>query len=530
MEQIEIIFVLLFFASVLSFMAHYLKIAHEILLVIGGLFIGFTPGLPLVRLDPNIVFLIFLPPLLSYAAYYFSWREFKIHIWSIGLLAVGAVLFTMITVAFTLKLIIPEVPWAVAFLFGAVVSPPDASAVTAIVKHLKVSERLLTILEGESLINDATALVAFKFALAAILTGVFSIWEASTKFFIVSAGGMAIGLLLGYINVYIRRKFLDTSFDMTLALLTPFFAYIIAEKFHFSGVIGTVTFTLYISRWNPRISTPASRRKAAAIWEMMIFVINSLAFILIGLQLPAVAHTIWSYSIQTILLLSLSIVGVVVIARFVIIFFGAYLPFLVPIIRKKVEKPIIPELIITSWAGMRGIVSLAAAMAIPIYLDEKTGEVFPFRDLIIFLTYIVVLFTLVVPGFTLPAIIKKLNIGSAGTHEQESKDARMACAEAAIIFLKKFSTNKSIRKEYLDVIEQEYMNRIYRLSEKAIKEDALKQLKMENDVRKLKIDLIQEERKILISLRNKELIHDSVMLSIQAELDSRELGLKTDLN
>jgi len=522
MSSIEIIFLLIFLGGFLSILSNYFKIAHEILLVIGGCFIGFIHELNKFTADPEVIFFLFLPPLLSYAAYYFSWREFKVYFYSITMLAIGAVLFTMSVVAVCLKLLIPEVPWPIAFLLGAIVSPPDASAVTAIVKHLKVPEKMVTLLEGESLINDATALVAFRFALGSFLSGVFSFWDALGKFGIVSIGAIAIGFAVGYLSIIVRKKFKETELDTIVSFLVPFFAYILAEKFHFSGVIATVVSSFYISRVNPKISSPLGRRKSFAIWEMMIFLINSLAFLLIGLQLPKIIDTVWFHNPSQLFLQLVLLSLVVIIARFVWIFGSIYLPYVVKNFFKKENLPSYKESIISSWAGMRGIVSLAAAMTIPVTLDDSQTT-FPYRELLIFFTYGIVLVTLVLPGLTLPWLIQKLNLPSQSSLGQEELDARIACAEAALIALQKKPKNSNT-----EILKQEYLSQISLLSRQSLTTEQEKTLQLQKEAKELRLELLQEERKILLSLRNKELIHDAVMLKIQSELDLKEIYLRSN--
>ncbi|MDX1960963.1 MAG: Na+/H+ antiporter [Leptospiraceae bacterium] len=527
METIETVLILLLFTGILSFLGRYLKIAHEIFLVIGGVFIGFLPGVREVKLAPEVVFLIFLPPLLSYAAYYTSWREFKTYIRPISLLAIGAVLFTASAVAITLKILIPEIPIAIAFLLGAVVSPPDASAVTAIVKNLNVPDRMITILEGESLINDATALVVFRFALKAVILGSFSLFQASLQFFLVSIGGLLVGLGISYLNIEVRKRVDDLSLQLVIGLLTPFFAYIVAEHLQVSGVISTVVAGIFVSYKNPVISSPLYRRKSGSIWEMMIFIINSLAFILIGLQLPSIFKSISVYPVSELVILSIGVVSAVVIARFAWTFPAAFLPYLIPSIRRKERMPSWKAVFVTCFAGMRGIVSIAAALAIPLYTDTSTKFPFPYRDLVIFLTYIVVLVTLVVPGLTLPYLIKAFELEKEGSQEQEEKDARIACAEASLLALDQIPMDSKIAFSHIDVLKQEYMNVINKQSYRIPTELATQSLHMEKEVIELKLDLIQRQRKLLINLRNKELIHDHVMLKIQSELDQKELGLRS---
>ncbi|MCE9501593.1 MAG: cation:proton antiporter [Leptospira sp.] len=496
MGNIETVLVLLFITSTLSILAKKIGVAHEILLVLSGLVIGFIPGLQEVKLAPDIVFLILLPPLLSSAAYYTSWAEFRAHIRPIFLLAIGAVIFTTCAVAIVVKSVIPGLGWGFAFLLGAIVSPPDA-----------------------------TALVAFRFALAAILTGSFSFLEASAGFIFVSTGGVCVGLGMGWLSAYIRKKIHDSAVENIIGILVPFFAYILAEHSGVSGVIATVTAGLYTARINPEITTADARRKSFALWEVLVFIVNGIAFILIGLQLPSILRGISVYPTDKLILSSAVISVTVIIARFVWIFPGTYLPrFFFSGIRKRESSPSMRGVIVTSWAGMRGIVSIAAAMAIPEY--DNDGIPFPNRDLLIFLTYVTVLVTLVVPALTLPFLIRYLKLKSEDNTEKQEILARIECAEAGLNFLETYKADETNIPEEINFLKQEYAEKLTLLKMEIFESGMDALLKRKSSIRNVRVKAIESERKKLIQLRNNGMIHDHILFKIQAELDMKELGIR----
>jgi len=346
---------------------------------------------------------------LYHAAWHTSWHDFKAAKRPIILAAIGLVLFTTLAVAVVAHVLIDDLSWPLAFLIGAIVSPPDAVAATSITKGLGLQPRLLTILDGESLVNDASGLVAYKYALAAITAGNFVIWEAGLNFFIVAGAGVAIGLAMGYIMYLIHKKFVcDPIVEVTFTFLTPFASYLFAEHFHFSGVLAVVSTGLYLSFRSNEIFTHQSRVMTVTVWDVVAYILNGLIFILIGLQLRQIMEGIGDYSTASLILWGAAISFVVIIVRFLWVVPATMLPRYFSKRIRLTEAFDKRNLVIFGWAGMRGVVSMAAALAIPLALPD--GSAFPHRNLIIYFTFCVILATLIPLGLTLPWIIRKLKM------------------------------------------------------------------------------------------------------------------------
>ena len=327
MEHTAVIVLLLFGIAFIAILSNKYKFPFPIALVLSGLCISIIPGLPVIELAPDVVFIIFLPPLLYGAAWNTSWHDFKANIRPISLAAIGLVIFTTLMVAIAAHWLIPDLSWPFAFLIGAIVSPPDAIAATSVTKGLGLHPRIITILEGESLVNDASGLVAYKYALTAITAGNFVLWKAGANFLLVAAAGIAIGLLIGYIMYLVHKNFVcDAVVEVTLTFLTPFTSYLIAEHFHFSGVLAIVTTGLYLSYRSAEIFTHQSRMMAYSVWEVVIFILNRLIFVLIGLQLRNVMKGIGDYPVQGLVLYGIVISFVVIIVRFIWVIPAAMLP------------------------------------------------------------------------------------------------------------------------------------------------------------------------------------------------------------
>jgi Na+/H+ antiporter len=406
-----LILVLLFAVFLLIMLAQKLKISYPIFLVIAGLGISFIPGIPRITVEPELIFLIFLPPLLYEAAWFTSWHEFWKWRRPIGMLAFGLVFITAVVVAFVSNAMIPGFTLALGFLLGGIISPPDAVAASSVLRNIKVSKRINTILEGESLINDASSLIVFRFALAAVITGQFSFGQATGQFFLVSIMGILIGLAIACI-MYAVHRFLPTtaSINATLTLMTPYFMYIAAEHFHFSGVMAVVSGGLFLSyRSHEILSHSDSRMQAYAVWATVAFVLNGLVFILIGLELPEIIEGLGDYSIGDGIKYGLAISFIAIIIRLLWVFPIAYVPVWLGN-RKRMDplNPLWKGPSIIGWAGMRGVVSLASALSIPLLLAD--GSAFPHRNLILFITFVVILVTLVFQGLTLPLVIKWINM------------------------------------------------------------------------------------------------------------------------
>jgi CPA1 family monovalent cation:H+ antiporter len=410
-EDLLLILVLLFAIFMLIMIGQKLKISYPIFLVLAGLGISFIPGIPRIEVKPEIIFLIFLPPLLYEAAWYTSWNDFWKWRRPIGMLAFGLVFLTSTLVAFVSTAMIPGFTLALGFLLGGIISPPDAIAATSVLKNIKVPGRVTTILEGESLINDASSLIVFRFALAAVLSGQFSMGHAVGQFFLVTGMGIAIGLAIGHI-MYLIHRFLPTTpgIDASLTLMTPYFMYIAAEHFHFSGVMAVVSGGLFLSfRSHEIFSQSSARLQAVATWATVAFILNGLVFILIGLELPVIMEDLGDYSIAEAIKYSLIISLLAIVIRVLYVLPIAYVPkWLGQTVRMDAANPTWKGPLIIGWAGMRGVVSLASALSIPLLLDN--GSAFPHRNLILFITFIVILITLVFQGLTLPLLIRWIKI------------------------------------------------------------------------------------------------------------------------
>ena len=401
--------------AALGIVAKRIALPYPVLLVVSGLGLGFVPGLPELKIDPEIVLLCVLPPLLYPAARYTSWREFRTESFrSFCGWRVGLVLATTLAVGYVAHAL-GELPWAAAFALGAIVSPPDAVAATAITKRLRLPRRIVAILEGESLVNDATALVAVRFAIAAAVTGSFSARTASLHFFAVAAGGIVMGLIIAWLASRLQRLLDDVPVQITISLLTPFAAYLPAERLHVSGVLAVVTAGLYLGWRVPQIITSRMRINAQAFWEMVEFLLNGLVFVMIGLQLRGILDRLSGESFSRLFSHGAILSATVIAVRLLWVFPANYLP----VFRRSRRGPPLNwrRLLLIGWTGMRGVVSLAVALALPLSLDD--GSAFPGRDYILFITFFVIMVTLVLQGLSLPVVIRALGIKDDGAVEME---------------------------------------------------------------------------------------------------------------
>jgi Na+/H+ antiporter len=521
MHNFEIVIILLLVVTALAEITDKVRIPYPILLVLAGIAIGFIPGLPKIELDPEIVFLIFLPPVLYASAWTTSWTDFKKAKRPIILLATGCVVFTTCAVAWVAHTFIPHLGWAASFVLGAIISPPDAVAAAAATKGLSIPKRVVTILEGESLVNDATGLIAYKYAVAAIVTGAFSFWHAGLQFLLVASGGILLGLVVGWIFKWIHKITPDDSTnDTTLTFLAPFVAYFVAERLHISGVLSVVACGLYLSRKSSEVFSQQTRLQAYGAWNTVIFILNGVIFILIGLQLPAVLKSIPEHSISTLLTYGGIVSAAVIIGRMVWVYPGAYLPRLSKEIREREPGTNIKLVTIVGWSGMRGIVSLAAALALPLTIDGTTP--FPHRNLIIFLTFSVIFSTLVIQGLTLRPMIKWFKIKADGKDHQNEQKTRLNLANSLIEHIEE-NYSLSLSNEVLNQIKSKYEIRIQRMQKDASNTKLTQ--KQINEFHSIQQELIQKERGLIIQLRNDGTIDDEVMRRIEYELDLEETRL-----
>jgi Na+/H+ antiporter len=506
----------------LSVLARVLGIPYPIVLVLGALPLGFIPGVPEVELDPDLVLVIFLPPLLYVAAFFANLRELRRDVRPISLLAIGLVALTTCVVAIVAHALIDGLPWAAAFALGAIVSPTDPVAATSIARRLGAPRRWVTIIEGESLVNDATALILYRVAVAAAVGGTFSMLDASLEFVASVAGGIAIGLAAGFLISRIRNRLDDPPVEITISLFSGYAAYLPAEELGASGVLAAVTAGIYLGWLAPRISSPNVRMQSTAVWELVVFLFNAVLFILVGLQLPSIVDDLQGHSAGELIGYSAAIIAAVVGARFAWLF---TVPYVIRVIDRRpgqLERRVGPsERIAAAWAGLRGAVTLAAALALPVTTDA--GAPFPERDLLIFLAYVVVLFTVVVQGLTLPPLMRRLDIGDDGEDEEaEELQARIAASDAALARLEELRYVEWTREDTVERVSRSYGFRRRRFAARVgDEEDRDYELRSEAYQRLLR-EVIQAQREALLRLRDDGEISSEVMRRVERELDLEE--------
>ena len=518
---IEAVLLLLLAATALAILARRVGIPYPILLVLGGLLIGFVPGMPRIELEPELVFLLFLPPILFGAGYFTSIRDFKANLRPIALLSVGLVLATTTVVALVANALIPGLGLAAAFALGAIVAPPDAVAATSIFQRLGAPRRAVTILEGESLVNDATALVAYRFAVTAAATGTFSLVDAGTAFIVVALGGIVFGLVVGWVVAAVLRRVDDPVFSVVVTFLAPALAYIPAEHLGVSGVLAAVVGGIYTGRHAARTMSSEVRVSGSAAWQVLLFLINGGVFILIGVQLPAVLEGIEHRPVGELIGLAVAISLVVVVVRILWVFPGTYIPRALSAgIREREPWPPPRNVFLVSWAGMRGVVSLAAALALP--LD------FPERDLLIFLTFSVILATLVGQGLTLPLVIRGLGIAADGGDEREEAYARAIAAEAAVARIDELEREWPGHLELIETLRVQYGHRARDMELHAAGELPLDEAEREIlEHRQIRAAVLEAERDALAMLRDAGSIRDEIFRRVERDLDLDALRMES---
>jgi Na+/H+ antiporter len=518
MNLLEIVIFLLLCAVALGWVSRRAGLPYPIALVIGGGALGFVPKLPQLHFDPQFLLVLVLPPILYQAALLTSWRDFKANLRPIGLLAIGLVIVTTLVVGAALKFLIPDIPWAVAFAFGAIVSPPDAVAATAILSKLNMPRRIVTVLEGESLVNDASGLVLYKFAVAAVMSGLFSLFDATVQFVLVSIGGIAVGMLLAGLFVAIHRYLGDPFIEVLLSLSVPYMAYVAAESIHVSGVLAVVAAGLLRGRYSPKMVSAEMRILARSVWNILVFMLNSLIFILIGLQLSEVVSRLEGYTGWDLAAYALAVSMVAILVRFAWVYFAEYLPaWIGRLAGREVTPPLPGEAFIVSWCGMRGIVSLAAALALP---TEVYGEPFPYRDLIIFLTFVVILVTLVVQGLTLAPVIRRLKLGYDHSTRDEHRHARFSMGQAAMAAIERAADAATVMPDVVERIRAEFADRMAAGSPLAQMPDS-----SHASATRMRMAAVRAEREELIRLWQAGEISDEVLHHLEEELDYEESRL-----
>ena len=502
--------------------ARLVNVPYPIVLVAGGLALGFVPALPHPALPPDLVLIVFLPPLLYSSAFFADLHDLRDGARAISLTAIGLVLATMCAVAVVAHALIDGMPWAAAFALGAVVGPTDPLAATTIARRLSVPRRVVSLLEGESLVNDGTALVAYKFALGAAAGGAFSLWDAGTEFVLKASGGVAIGLVVGWVLSEIRRVLNDIPVEITISLLSGYAGYIPAEEIGASGVLAAVTVGIVVGWRAPQISTASMRLQGYAVWETLVFLLNALLFVLIGLQLPLILEALSGRSPATLLGEAAAVSLAVILTR---LLWVNTVPYIIRALDRRPSQRARRAgwrvRMVSGWAGMRGAVSLAAALALPTR--------FPQRDLVLFLTFAVIFTTLVLQGLTLPALIRRLGVRDDGAEEREELAGRRAATEAALLTIEQLSGEEWTREDTADRMRRAYEYRRSRLSARAGESDdgadyeyEFRALKYQKMVRRV----LDAQRAELARMRNAGQISNAVMHRLERELDLEDERLE----
>jgi monovalent cation/hydrogen antiporter len=518
-----IILVLLILVVALAALAKRWQTPYPIILVIGGLMVSLFPRGPRVELYPDVVFLLILPPLLFSAAAATPWRDFRYNLVSIGSLAFGLVGFTVLGVAAASRFILPGFDWRMGLVLGAVVSTTDAIAATSIAQRLGLPKRITQILEGESLVNDATGLVALEFTIALLVTGhTPSVLEGFGRLLYLVFGSIAIGLVLGKLIHSVELKIVDAPIEITITLIAPYLAYLAAEEARASGVMATVACGLYLGHKSSLYLSRSARLTGEAVWETLTFVLNGFVFLLIGFQLPYILAGIRTHQPGGLLLLGLLFSGVVILLRLVWVYPGAALSFF---IRRRLQHqpervPNPKTLFIVGWTGMRGVVALAAAISLPEMLDN--GAPFPERNVMIFLTFCVIFVTLVLQGLTLPPLIRRLGLAATGGRNEEEEDARRAMIEAALAYLEHGREEADANSVGVyDELIRVHRRRLNALESSQGAENGSRPDEYQR-WRELSRHIGAIQRATVLHLRNENKINDEVMRKLERELDFTE--------
>jgi CPA1 family monovalent cation:H+ antiporter len=525
-KALELVLVLLAATAVISQLSDRLVVPSPVLLVLGGTLLAFIPGLPRPALSPEVVFLVFIPPLLYWSAFNTSWRDFRWHLRSISLLSVGLVLVTMAAVAAVAHALVPALPWPSAFVLGAIVSPPDAVAVAAVTRRLGIPRAIVTVLEGEGLVNDATALIAYRMSVAAVVAGAFSLRTATLEFAWAAAAGVGFGILVGMGIVALRRRLrVSAVASNTVSLLTPFAAYIPAEHFGASGVLAVVAVGLYLGRRGPRVIPPQTRTQAVAIWEMVTFLLEGLVFILVGLELPMAVAALHEYRISTLAAVVVAVSAAAVLVRMAWVFPGAYLiQGGMRLLGRPEPAPPWQNVVFIGWAGLRGADSLVIALSLP--LTVATGARFPGRDLILFLTFAIIFVTLVVQGLTLKAVIRMLGLKPDPEIAREMSAARARLADVGLAALDALPAEEPGAQDAKKSLRLKYEHVAHRFQARLVNKRNARDEDRIEAYRSMRLVMIGAERDALILMRDKDEISDDVLREIQHDLDLEQVLLE----
>jgi CPA1 family monovalent cation:H+ antiporter len=515
MEHLEIIFALLLAAVFLVALAQKIHVPYPITLILGGGVISFIPGVKNIYFDPNLVLMIFLPPILYYSAFGISFREFQGNWRQIFSLALGLVAFTTLVVGVIFKMIFPQFSWALAFAFGAIVSPPDAIAVTSILKRFNISSRLMTLLEGESLVNDASAIVIYKITIVALLTGSMSVVDGSWRFCYVVIGGVLVGAILGYLSQTFSRRFLEPVLGVVFSITIPYITYIIADNLEVSGVLAVVVNGLVGARILHSHHSSLRRVLGYATWDSLIVLLNCLVFVFFGLQVKTIVSEMTTDEIFLYSGYALLIAFAMVVVRMIWVYARAGYSYVKALRRhdSKLCTQIFKEAAVVGWAGMRGIVSLAVALALPFTLLD--GAPLEGRNEVVFITYMVILITLLVPGLTLPLLIRKLNLHTV-THDNSEKKVRFRLSQHV-----KEKTAHLLETKMINQQEYRFLCSYFHSQHKVLELAHEAEHNMPN-IELARREIINFQRTKLIDIWKSKEIDDKLFNHLENELDMLE--------
>jgi Na+/H+ antiporter len=519
----HIVLLLMVLVVALAAAAKRLKIPYPIVLVVGGLILSLFPHGPHIELNPELVFLVILPPLLFAAAFVTSWRDFRYNLVSIAMLAFGLVGFTVFVVAVASRWILPGFDWRMGLVLGAVVSTTDAIAATSIAERLGLPKRISDVVEGESLVNDATGLLALEFTTALLVTGhTPSLAEGIGRLLYLVFASIAIGLLVGKVIYLVELKIIDASIEITISMIAPYLAYLTGESVHASGVLATVACGLYLGHKSSLFLSRGARLTGQAVWDTLTFILNGFVFLLIGIQLPFILSDIRTHRFGELLLLGLLFSGVVILIRLIWVYPGAAISYFIRrrLFHQQEKLPDRRAIFIIGWTGMRGVVALAAAISLPVALDN--GDPFPQRDIMLFLTFCVILVTLVLQGLTLPPLIRWFGLAGMAGQNKEENEARRAMAQAALAYLEQ--TREDTPEEFVPLHDELITLQRRRLNALENNGSAETGSRPEDyqQWRELSRQVGAIQRATVLHLRNENKINDEVMRKLERELDLTE--------
>jgi CPA1 family monovalent cation:H+ antiporter len=525
----QLVFVILLVAVIaFATIARRVRQPYPIVLVLAGLVVSLVPGLPKVTLDPDIIFFVVLPPLLYAAAWTTSWRDFSYNLVSISSLAIGLVGFTVAGVALAAPFLLPEFDWRTGFVLGAVVCTTDAIAATTIARRMGLPRRIVDVVEGESLVNDATGLLALELGISLVASGAaLSAGHAIFRFAELVTGGLAVGFLVGWVVHWMEKRIDDGPIEIAINILVPYAAYLLAGGLRSSGVLAVVTAGLYLSRKSSQTFSPGVRIQSYAVWDALTFVLNGLVFLLIGLQLPYVLASIRGYAPRELILSGAVFSAFVIALRLLWVFPGARLSYFIRrrFFHQKEKVPPPAQLVVIGWTGMRGVIALAAAMSLPPMLPDAGP--FPQRNLIVLLTFCVILATLVLQGLTLGPLIRLLGLAGSAGPSSEEQEARRIAIESALAHLERSRLERPGLDPLYDDLALHYRQRLAELSGESSSHDgSSSDADNLRRYRDLSLELVQVEREAALRIRDEGGIDDAALRAIERELDLTEARLR----